>query len=388
MSTIKSSDEHLTLNADGSSKDIKFQANGVEKASISSAGAFTSTTIDATKLTGNLPAINGASLTNLPAASQLDHSGTKKFEATASGVTLTGTAGTSPILELNNADTEDNDTGRETSIRFTGNRSGGEDVINAQISGHHQGNSDNDDGMILFYTNNGAGLEEAMRIDNDGRLLIGTTDSGNINDNGLHVNADSYGFFAAKIAHRVANGDGYGLMINIPGYTGSGGQWMARFYTSGGSMGGIKSNQNSTSYLTSSDYRLKENVDYTWDATTRLKQLKPARFNWINDSTNTLEDGFLAHEVSNIVPNAVSGTKDDTETLANVVLRANGVVDSENVNQEQWIAGKESGLYSSDTTWKASHTQDVNQTLDASKLVPLLVKTIQELEARITALEA
>ena len=55
MSTIKSSAEHLTLNADGSSKDIKFQANGVEKASISSAGAFTSTTIDATKLTGTIP---------------------------------------------------------------------------------------------------------------------------------------------------------------------------------------------------------------------------------------------------------------------------------------------------------------------------------------------
>jgi len=66
MSTIKSSTDHLTLNADGASKDIKFQANGVEKASISSAGAFTSTTIDATKLTGNLPAISGASLTNLP----------------------------------------------------------------------------------------------------------------------------------------------------------------------------------------------------------------------------------------------------------------------------------------------------------------------------------
>jgi hypothetical protein len=68
VSTIKSSDEHLTLNADGSSKDIKFQANGVEKASISSAGAFTSTTIDATVLTGNLPAISAASLTNVPAA--------------------------------------------------------------------------------------------------------------------------------------------------------------------------------------------------------------------------------------------------------------------------------------------------------------------------------
>jgi hypothetical protein len=66
MSTIKSSTEHLTLNADGAGKDIKFQANGVEKASISSAGAFTSTSIDATKLSGSLPAIDGSALTNLP----------------------------------------------------------------------------------------------------------------------------------------------------------------------------------------------------------------------------------------------------------------------------------------------------------------------------------
>ena len=64
MSTIKSSNEHLTINADGSSKDIKFQANGVEKASISSSGAFTSTTIDATKLTGDLPAISGECFPN------------------------------------------------------------------------------------------------------------------------------------------------------------------------------------------------------------------------------------------------------------------------------------------------------------------------------------
>jgi len=81
MSTIKSSDEHLTLNADGSSKDIKFQANGVEKASISSSGAFTSTTIDATKLTGDLPAISGANLTSLPADST---------KLSLSGGTMTG----------------------------------------------------------------------------------------------------------------------------------------------------------------------------------------------------------------------------------------------------------------------------------------------------------
>ncbi len=67
MSTIKSSAEDLTLNADGSGNDIKFQSDGVEKASISSAGLLTSTTIDATALTGNLPAIDGSSLTVLDA---------------------------------------------------------------------------------------------------------------------------------------------------------------------------------------------------------------------------------------------------------------------------------------------------------------------------------
>jgi len=71
MSTIKSSTEHLTLNADGSGKDIKFQANGVEKASISSAGAFTSTSIDATKLSGALPAIDGSALTGMPAGGKV-----------------------------------------------------------------------------------------------------------------------------------------------------------------------------------------------------------------------------------------------------------------------------------------------------------------------------
>ncbi len=115
---------------------------------------------------------------------------------------------------------------------------------------------------------------------------------------------------------------------------------------------------NATQYNTSSDYRLKENVAYTWDATSRLKQLKPVRFNWIDDDTNTLEDGFLAHEVSSVVPNAVRGEKD-------AVYTEEEAFDDMHIN-----AG------------------DVKrQQLDHSKLVPLLVKTIQELEARIKTLE-
>ena len=65
MSTLKSSAEDLTINADGGSSDIKFQINAVEKASINSSGLLTSTTIDATALTGNLPAIDGSSLTGV-----------------------------------------------------------------------------------------------------------------------------------------------------------------------------------------------------------------------------------------------------------------------------------------------------------------------------------
>jgi hypothetical protein len=83
MSTIKSDNSDLTINASGSTSDIKFQANGVEKASISSAGAFTSTTIDATVLTGALPAISGASLTGVgKTATAQEYTAQQNFNAT------------------------------------------------------------------------------------------------------------------------------------------------------------------------------------------------------------------------------------------------------------------------------------------------------------------
>jgi len=95
MSTIKSSTEHLTLNADGSGKDIKFQANGVEKASISSAGAFTSTSIDATKLSGALPAIDGSALTGVGKVLQVVSSEAPSvFSTTNSTVQSTGHSAT------------------------------------------------------------------------------------------------------------------------------------------------------------------------------------------------------------------------------------------------------------------------------------------------------
>ena len=140
------------------------------------------------------------------------------------------------------------------------------------------------------------------------------------------------------------------------------------FGNDNGVVGTIKTNGSATAFNTSSDYRLKENVDYDWDATTRLKQLKPARFNFIADDTNTLVDGFIAHEAATVVPECVSGAKDamTTEVLY--------------VEDDELPEGKNVGDV------KTASVIDP-QGIDQSKLVPLLVKTIQELEARITALE-
>ena len=168
------------------------------------------------------------------------------------------------------------------------------------------------------------------------------------------------------------------------------------FTNTNGTVGSIAMSGTSTAFNTFSDYRLKENIVTDWDATSRLKQLKPSRFNFKDDKDLTV-DGFLAHEVSSIVPEAVTGTKDETEKISNVVLNADGTVLTHSVSKEKWEADKlpttdadgneEEPLYSSDTTWVESKTIPKYQGIDQSKLVPLMVKTIQELEARIAKLE-
>jgi len=118
-------------------------------------------------------------------------------------------------------------------------------------------------------------------------------------------------------------------------------------------VGTITTNGSTTSYNTSSDYRLKEDIVDIEGSIERLKDLKPVNFKWKSDGTRV--DGFIAHEAQEVVPEAVTGTKDAVD---------------EDGNPEY-------------------------QGIDQSKLVPLLTKALQEavtkieaLEARVTALEA
>ena len=181
MSTIKSSDEHLTLNADGTSKDIKFQANGVEKASISSAGAFTSTTIDATKLTGDLPAISGANLTGVGVAGITSTADATAITINATedvgiGVTPKTTSSSFDSLQIGGGGSISayyntvNGAGTDFGNNFYVNSSGTESYIFTEEAAK----SKFEHGAIHFYTANSGSADaaitwtDAMTIDNNG----------------------------------------------------------------------------------------------------------------------------------------------------------------------------------------------------------------------------
>ena len=186
---------------------------------------------------------------------------------------------------------------------------------------------------------------ERCRIDAPGNLLLGRTSS-------------SGSRFQATAATEVA------VFQNTSG-TGN-----VRFHNSGGStIGYIQWSGSSTSYNTSSDYRLKTDAQPMTSATDRVLALNPVNFEWIADGTRV--DGFLAHEAQAVVPECVTGTKDAMRDEEYEVTPA--VLDVGGNETKPAVMGTRS-------------VPDM-QGIDQSKMVPLLVAALQEALARITALE-
>ena len=231
-------------------------------------------------------------------------------------------------------------------VSFFGKYLGSSYSIFGQIIGAKENSTSGDySGYLAFKTRPSSSLPtEKMRITSAGSVLLGDGANEDI----------TYTAANKLIMHHGHAFGNIGISLSCGAFTSN--YDIMRFYNGNGQVGDIKLSGSATAFNTSSDYRLKENVSYDWDATSRLKQLKPARFNFKVDKDTTL-DGFLAHEVSSIVPNAINGEKDAVYTAQD---EANGL-------------GKEG--------------EPNMQGIDHSKLVPLLVKTIQELEARITTLE-
>jgi hypothetical protein len=174
-----------------------------------------------------------------------------------------------------------------------------------------------------------------------------------INSDGLYVKSTTNwtGNFSRSIIDYVGGGTQYGMTFR----TASGGQSRPINFLQGGGdngtgtptqVGSITTDTTGTAFNTSSDYRLKENIVPISNAIDRLKQLSVYRFNFINDKNKTV-DGFIAHEAQGVIPECVTGIKDE-------------------VNEEG---------------------NPVYQGIDQSKIVPLLTASLQEAIEKIETLE-
>jgi len=190
---------------------------------------------------------------------------------------------------------------------------------------------------VVFLADN----SERMRIDTSGRVAMGTTDSTFTNLARL-VSASNLASFHTAVFQNTTNNTG-GLFLRMMNHAGQ-------------DCGSIsQSGTTSVNYASSSDYRLKENIKYDFNGISKLKQLKPCEFNFIADDTDSTQAGFIAHEVQDVVPLAVTGKKDEMETYTD-------------------DDGKEQ---------KRPRYQGV----DINKIVPLLTKALQEAIAEIDTLK-
>ena len=293
---------------------------------------------------------------NTDSSVELYHNKVKKLETTANGIenTIAGN-GTAGISFLTTTDHTANDKA------YIGSHTSSGYGVNLVIS---RGGSD-------------GFASETARFRNDGIVLINNNDT----------------IFGGNILQVLGKNDAEVVAIQVA----TNGKKAIQFANASGvEAGSIVTSSSSTAFNTSSDYRLKENETPITDGITRLKTLKPYKFNFKTDPDKTV-DGFFAHEVSNVIPEAITGTKD---AMHPEVLYADKVLYTA---EDDLPEGMNIGdiKTSADDLPEGKNFGDVKeatkinpQSIDQSKLVPLLVASVQELIAenetlktRITTLE-
>jgi hypothetical protein len=194
-------------------------------------------------------------------------------------------------------------------------------------------------GGVPLYLNYGG--NDVVTGFSGGNLLVGTTNA-DPTSGGLALRNTSY-----------LGGAGWGLITSS---TSTSNSYSGYFRNPNGAVGAIITSGSSTTYTTSSDYRLKENIAPMTGALATISALKPVTYKWKADGSNG--QGFIAHELQAVVPDCVIGKKDAVETVDDV--DAEGKV----------IGTKEVPVY---------------QGIDTSFLVATLTAAIQELNAKVDA---
>lgn len=240
-----------------------------------------------------------------------------------------------------------------------------------------------------------------LRVTDGGTAAIPSIQPGNDGDTGMYwPGTNSIGFTCAgaELA-RMVTGIGFlvGATTTIPGTatsgiqlyevnnnygrinigkTVSGGQTGVGMYHNGTVVGSIGYTDTATSFNTSSDYRLKENVEPMVGALEKLQLLKPVTYTW--KSNGEASQGFIAHELQEVFPEAVTGEKDAVEIQRTEVSPAIAATYDDEGNE---LTPAVDAVF-----------EDVEvpsyQGIDTSFLVATLVKAVQELKAELDVVKS
>ena len=365
----------FTLNASpGSENNTQVFINGVYQQKTDYTVSGTTLTFDTAPTNGDIIEVNSFTVTNLgnsdqvtEGSSNLYHTSARAISAISSG-NLTGLTVDTNTLSV---DATNNRVGinttsptRTLSVEDTSsavaiemkNNSGQLALFNYYGTGHLDIGNSASNGNVTIYTNNGnanlimnengnlyltGGNDRRIKLSDSG--ISGESDSNNTvhvrgdNDN-LKFNAAGNGatIFEENGTEHMRIASGGNIFVNTTTDVGSSGALIElnnsgdgsrvmntkdngtgscnhiTFNNNNGQVGRITTSGSSTSFVGSSDYRMKENIVYDWDAITKVKNLKPAQFNF-KTNTDEIVEGFIAHEAQSVVPYAIVGEKDGEE---------------------------------------------------------------------------